>query len=62
MLRNMASYWCHNYMSKFPNCIFSKLTHAFCKHRWKTQNDNKLYMELKNMKQEETERVEVYYE
>jgi hypothetical protein len=32
MLRDMALDWCHNYMSKFLEYIFSKLTHAFCKH------------------------------
>jgi len=26
VLRNMTSEWCHNYMSKFPNYTFSKLT------------------------------------
>jgi hypothetical protein len=59
---DMASNWCHNYMSQFLNCIFSKFTHAFCKHHQKIQNDEQIYMELKNMKQEETEKVEVYYE
>jgi hypothetical protein len=49
-------------MSKFPDYIFSKLSHVFCKHHQKTQNDEQIYMELKNMKQEETKRVEVYYE
>jgi len=49
-------------MSKFLNYIFSKLTHAFCKHHQKIQNDEQIYMELKNMKHEETKRVEVYYE
>jgi hypothetical protein len=49
-------------MLKFPNRIFSKLTHAFCKCHWKTQNDKQIYMELKNMKQEEIKKVEVYYE
>jgi hypothetical protein len=49
-------------MSKFPNCIFLELTHAFCKRHWKTQNDEQIYMELKDMKHEETQRVEVYYE
>jgi len=29
--KDMTSDWCHNYMSEFPNCIFSKLTQAFCK-------------------------------
>jgi hypothetical protein len=49
-------------MSKFLDCTFSKLTHAFCKYHQKTQNDKQIYMELKNMKEEETKRVEVYYE
>ncbi len=62
MLRDSASEWCHNYMLEFLDYIFSKLTHAFCKHHRKTQNDKKIYIKLKNMKQEETERVEVYYE
>jgi hypothetical protein len=25
-LKDTASDWCYKYMSKFPNCIFSKLT------------------------------------
>jgi hypothetical protein len=49
-------------MSKFPYCTFSELTHAFCKCHQKIQNDEQIYMELKNMKQEETKRVEIYYE
>jgi hypothetical protein len=62
MLRDMASDWCHNYMSKVHNCIFFELTQVFCKHHHKTQNDKQIYMELKNMKQEETKRGELYYE
>jgi hypothetical protein len=61
-LKDTTSDWCHNYMLEFPNCIFSELTHAFCKPHRKTHNDKQIYMELKNMKQEETEKVEVYYE
>ncbi len=49
-------------MLEFLDCIFSELIYAFCKHHWKIQNDEQIYMELKNMKQEETKRVEVYYE
>jgi hypothetical protein len=48
-------------MSKFLDHTFSELTQAFCKHHQKTQNDEQIYMELKNMKQEETKRVKVYY-
>jgi hypothetical protein len=29
MLRNTASNWCHNYMSKFPNCTFWSLLRHF---------------------------------
>jgi hypothetical protein len=49
-------------MLEFLDCIFLELTQAFCKRHQKTQNDEQIYMELKNMKQEEIERVEVYYE
>jgi len=49
-------------MSKFLDCTFSELTHAFCKHHQKILNDEKIYMELKNLKQDEIKRVEVYYE
>jgi hypothetical protein len=36
-LRDTALDWCHNYMLEFPNYIFSKFTHAFCKHHRKIQ-------------------------
>jgi hypothetical protein len=62
MLKDTILDWCHNYMSKFPNSIFSELTQAFCKCHRKIQNDEQIYMELKKMKQEGTGRVEVYYE
>jgi hypothetical protein len=62
MLKDTPLDWFHNYMLKFLNCTFSKLTQAFCKCHRNIQNDEQMYMELKNMKQEETKRVEVYYE
>jgi hypothetical protein len=62
VLRDTALSWRHNYMSKFLNYIFSKLTQAFCKRHRKAQNDKQIYMELKNTKPKETEKVEVYYE
>jgi hypothetical protein len=43
-LRDTTSGWCHNYMSKFIDYIFSELTHAFCKHHQKTQNDKEIYV------------------
>jgi hypothetical protein len=49
-------------MSKKFDCIFLELTQAFCKCHRKIQNDEQIYMELKNMKQEEIKRVEIYYE
>jgi hypothetical protein len=59
MLKDVALHWCHNYMLEFLNNIFLELTQAFCKCHRKTQNDKRIYMELKNMKQEETKKVEV---
>jgi hypothetical protein len=50
------------YMLEFLNHTFLELTHAFCKHIERIKMMSKIYMELKNMKQEETKRVEVYYE
>jgi hypothetical protein len=49
-------------MLEFCDYIFSKLSCAFSKCRQKTQNDEQIYVELKNLKHEETKRVEVYYE
>jgi hypothetical protein len=34
-------------MSKFPNCIFLELTHAFHKRHQKIQNNEQIHMELK---------------
>jgi hypothetical protein len=49
-------------MLEFLDYIFLKFTQAFCKHHRKIQNDEQIYLELKNMKQKEIERVEIYYE
>jgi len=54
VLKDTTLDWRHNYMSKYPNYIFSKFTQAFCKCHQKIQNDKQIYMELKNMKQKET--------
>jgi hypothetical protein len=45
MLRDITLDWCHNYMSKFLNCTFLELTHAFCKLHQKTLKQ--IYMEIK---------------
>ncbi len=42
MLKDITLDWCHNYMSKFIDYIFSELTHAFCKHHWKTQTNKQI--------------------
>jgi hypothetical protein len=39
-LREMTSYWCQNYMSKFPNCIFFELMKSLCKHHQKPKTKN----------------------
>ncbi len=62
MLKDTTSNQCHNYMSEFFDYIFLEFTQAFCKCHWKTQNEEQIYMELKNMKHKKIERVEVYYE
>ncbi len=49
-LRNTTLDQCHNYMSEFLDYIFFKLIEAFYKCHRKTQNDEQIYMELKNMK------------
>jgi hypothetical protein len=50
-LKETASNWCQNYMSKFPNYSFYELMQVFCKHHCKMHNDEHIYMELKNIKQ-----------
>ncbi len=46
---------CNNYMGNYPNCIFVELQLAFCKKYRKIQNDEQVYLQLKNMKQEKNE-------
>jgi hypothetical protein len=49
-------------MLEFPNIFFRSLHKYFANVIKKTRNDEKIYLELKNVKQEEIKRVEVYYE
>ncbi len=42
LLRDTTLNWCHNYMSKFPNGTFSKLTQPFCKRHQKIQIDKQI--------------------
>jgi hypothetical protein len=49
-------------MQDNPNYIFANLEQVFCRHYWTIQNDKHVYLQLNNLKQESTKRVEVYYE
>ncbi len=53
---------CNNYMGDYPKCIFAKLQLAFCKWFRPVQNDEQVYLQLKDLKQEKNERMGVYYE
>jgi hypothetical protein len=57
-----VSNWCNNYIGDYLDCIFVKLQLAFCKRYRKVQNDEQVYLQLKNMKHDKNERVELYYE
>ncbi len=46
-LKEMASDWCHNYMSNFLDYIFFELTQMFYKCHWKIHNDKHIYMAFK---------------
>ncbi len=54
--------WCNKYMRDNPNCRFVDLEQTFYRRYQTMQNDEHVYLQLKNLKQESTERVEVYYE
>jgi hypothetical protein len=49
-------------MGDYPNCTFAKLKLTFCKRFITIHNDEQVYLQLKNMKQEKNEKVEAYYE
>jgi hypothetical protein len=49
-------------MGDYPYCTFAKLQLIFCKRYNKVLNDEQVYMQFKNMKEEKNERVEVYCE
>jgi hypothetical protein len=49
-------------MGDYLNYTFAELQLVFCKRYRKVQNDEQVYLQLKNMKQAKNERVEVYYE
>jgi hypothetical protein len=49
-------------MGDYPDYTFTKLQLVFCKRYIKVQNDEQVYLQLKNMKQQNSERMEDYYE
>jgi len=48
-------------MLEFLDYSFYELIEVYCKLHHKTQNDEHIYMEFKNIKHGEIEQVEVYY-
>ncbi len=61
-LKDIVFDWCNNYMGDYLNCTFVELQLAFHYRFGIIQNDEQIYLQLKNMKHEENEKVEVYYE
>jgi hypothetical protein len=61
-LKDIVFDWCNNYMGDYLYCTFAELQLASCKRYKKVLNDEQVYLQLKNMKQEKNERVEAYYE
>jgi hypothetical protein len=49
-------------MEAYLDFTFVELQLVFCKNFIIVPNDEHVYLQLKNMKQEKKERVEVYYE
>jgi hypothetical protein len=58
-LRDNAFNWCNNYMWDNPNYKFANLEQALCRCYQKVQNDEQVYLQLNNLKQESIERIEV---
>jgi hypothetical protein len=49
-LRDNTSNSCNNYMRDNPNCRFADLEQAFYRCYWIVQNDEHVYLLLKNLK------------
>jgi hypothetical protein len=41
--------WSENFIQDHPNCTFDELEQTFCKHFLTVKNDEKIYMQLKNL-------------
>jgi integrase len=54
--------WCNNYLNNYLGVKFEKLAKTLCKWFKKVQNDEHVYMWLKNLQQVINEQIEKYYE
>jgi hypothetical protein len=54
--------WGENFVQDHLDCTFDELEQTFCKCFWTVKNDEKVYMQSKNLQQQVSEWVEVYYE
>jgi hypothetical protein len=61
-LQDIISKWSENFIQDHPNCTFDELEQAFCKHFQTMKNDQKIYMQLRNLQKQVDEHVESYYE
>jgi hypothetical protein len=61
-LRDAILEWGENFMQFHPSCTFLELEVAFCKCYHTIQNDEQVYMALRAIKQNNDEKVGVYYE
>jgi hypothetical protein len=49
-------------MRNNPNCRFANLKQAFYRRYQIMQNDEQVHLQLKNLKQKSTDKIDVYYE
>ncbi len=61
ILRENILEWGENFVQDHPNYTFEELEQVFCKCFWIVKNDEKVYMQRRNLQQQVGEQVEVYY-
>jgi hypothetical protein len=62
ILRDNIYEWDENYVQDHPNYTFEELEQTFCKLFIIVKNNEEVYIQLHNIKQQTTKCVEVYYE
>jgi hypothetical protein len=62
ILRDNIFEWDENYVQDHPNYTFEELEQTFCKLFIIVKNNEEVYIQLHNIKQQTTKCVEVYYE